>query len=159
MQTGPHVNLYRSPMSIERDYELPQRMRELGAEVPDGWAASELSEDIAQEARWLVIRQVRDAVMLTDENLRNLPGVSQLLEAGADPAVLLAAVREVARESAFAVLDVIDEGYDPNAPDDAPGWALMELRSDGDEVAFTGREVGGLHESLGFPGSDGVYQS
>lgn len=147
-------------MSFERDYELPQRMRELGAEDPDGWAASELSEDIAQEARWLVIRQVRDAVTWTDKSIRNLPGVPQLLDAGADPAVLLAAVREVARESAFAVLDVIDEGYDPDAPDDAPGWALMELRTrEDEEVAFTGREVGGLHEDLGFPDANGVYQS
>jgi hypothetical protein len=146
-------------MSFERDYELPQRMRALGAEDPDGWAASEISEDIAQEARWLVIRQVRDAVTWTDEIFRSLPGVPQLLDAGADPAVLLAALREVARESAFAVLDVIDEGYDPDAPDDAPGWALMEVRTQDDDVAFTGREVGGLHEDLGFPDPNGVYQS
>ncbi len=40
---------------------------------------------------------------------------------------------------------IIDEGYDPDAPDDAPGWTLMETDS-GDNA--TGRRVGGLHESL-----------
>lgn len=147
-------------MSIERDYDLTQRMRELGADDPEGWASSEIEEDIAQEARWLVIRQVREAVTWTTENVRSLPEAAQLLDAGADPAIVLAAIRAVTRETAFSVLDVIDEGGDPDAPDDAPSWALMELRngSDGD-AAFSGRDVGGLHESLGFPDADGRYRS
>lgn len=147
-------------MPIERDYDLTQRMRELGADDPQAWASSEIDEDIAQEARWLVIRQVREAVTWSSENLRSLPEVARLLDAGADPAAVLAAVREVAREAAFSVLEVIDEGGAPDAPDDAPSWALMELRigSDG-EAAFSGRDVGALHESLGFPDADGRYSS
>lgn len=43
------------------------------------------------------------------------------------------------------VIMIIDEGYDPDAPDDAPGWALKETDSDENP---TGRDVGGLHESI-----------
>ena len=41
---------------------------------------------------------------------------------------------------------VIDEGYDPDAPHDSPGWALSETSADSETI--TGRAVGGLHESL-----------
>ncbi|GAA1929666.1 hypothetical protein GCM10009775_22150 [Microbacterium aoyamense] len=147
-------------MSVERAYDLAERMRQLGAEDPEEWAESELTEDIAQEARWLVIRRVREAVTWTNDNVRNLPEVAQLLDAGTDARLVLGAMREVAREAAFAVLDVIDEGADPDAPEDAPGWVVMETRfGDDGEVTFSGRDVGGLHESLGFPNSDGIYQS
>jgi hypothetical protein len=47
-----------------------------------------------------------------------------------------------------AVLDAvvaIDAGYDPEAPDDCPGWELVETDPDGNP---TGRAVGGLHESF-----------
>jgi hypothetical protein len=127
-------------------------MRELGAEDPEGWASSELAEDIAQEARWLVIRQVREAVTWTDDRLTAVPQVAALVDAGADRQLVLAAVREVAREAAFAAVEIVDAGEDPNAPEDSPRWTLLEIRSDPDgEDFFTGRDVGGLHEDLGFP--------
>lgn len=37
---------------------LADRFRELGAEDPEGWAASEVEEDIAQLARFLLLRRV-----------------------------------------------------------------------------------------------------
>jgi len=43
------------------------------------------------------------------------------------------------------VIMVIDEGYDPDAPDDAPSWGLAETDGEGNP---TGRGVGGLHEDL-----------
>lgn len=146
-------------MEIERGYDLAERLKHLGAEDPEGWASSELAEDIAQEARWLVIRQVREALTWTTENISRVPEVKALLEAGVDPELVLAAVREIGREAAFGVLDVVDSGYDPDAPEDAPGWVLLEVRLD-DEGEFypTGRDVGELHESLGFPGPDGTYR-
>lgn len=146
-------------MEIERGYDLAERMRQLGAEDPEGWASSKLKEDIAQEARWLVIRQVREAITWTGENLGQIPEVAALLEAGVDAQLVLAAVREVAREAAFTVLDVIDSNEDPDAPEDSPGWMLFEGRLDrGGEPCLTGRDVGALHESLGVPGEDGVYR-
>ena len=44
------------------------------------------------------------------------------------------------------MLSVLDEGHDPEAPGDAPGWQLMETGAASDEL--TGRDVGGLHESI-----------
>ncbi|AZC12869.1 hypothetical protein [Microbacterium sp. ABRD28] len=146
-------------MEIQRGYDLVERMRQLGAEDPEEWASSELEEDIAQEARWLAIRQIREAITWTPEGIRRIPEVTSLLEAGADEQLILAAVREVAREAAFTVLNVIDSTGDPDAPEDSPGWMLLEARVDPEgEPYLTGRDVGALHESLGFPAEDGVYR-
>ena len=52
----------------------------------------------------------------------------------------------IAYESVFGVLNAIDDEYDPEVDDDPlPGWRLMELDPQGD---LTGRDVGGLHESI-----------
>jgi hypothetical protein len=56
-------------------------------------------------------------------------------------------------DAVSSVITVIDEGYDPDAPDNAPGWALAETGSGGD---VTGRRVSGLHESLLEVDPDGV---
>lgn len=134
-------------MELNRKYDLHQRMRDLGAEDPSAWADSELTEDLAQEARWLVIRQVRGSIDELVDNLRSIGEVAALLDSGAEETFVRAAVKAVSREVAFSTSAVIDEGYDPNAPDDAPGWVLMETRSDeSGEPALTGREVGGIHE-------------
>lgn len=47
----------------------------------------------------------------------------------------------------FAVLLILHEAYDPDAPEDAPGWRLMEGEAESDRL--TGRDVGGLHELAG----------
>jgi hypothetical protein len=127
---------------------LTQRMTELGAPEPDSWASSEISEGIPQQARYLVLRRIwakaltpwRDAGML----LRN-ETLAQLLSRGADQELLAEAVRGVVFDAVIDVVMTIDEGYDPDAPDDAPGWTLVETSSEG---SATGRNVGGLHESL-----------
>jgi hypothetical protein len=38
---------------------------------------------------------------------------------------LATALRAVAYETAFGVIEHVDDGHDPAAPDDAPGWVLM----------------------------------
>jgi hypothetical protein len=53
--------------------------------------------------------------------------------------------RSVAYEAVFGTLSVVDEGSDPDADDVCPGWALMELDAEG---SLSGRQLGGLHESL-----------
>lgn len=146
-------------MDIHRGYDLTERMRYLGAADPEGWASSELTEEIPQEARWLVIRQIRHAITWRSDELRRLPQVAALVDAGVDPKLVLAAVREVAREAAFRVLDVIDSTGDPDAPEDSPGWMLFEGRVDSNgDLYVTGRDVGGLHEDLGFPDENGEYR-
>ena len=56
-----------------------------------------------------------------------------------------AATRLIASETAFGTLNHIDEGYDPAAGDDAPGWVLMETDTTG---SLTERAVGGLHQDI-----------
>jgi hypothetical protein len=63
-------------------------------------------------------------------------------------AVFLERVRRIVSETrtpdeaARAILAALDEGYDPGAGDDSPGWALIEIDPDtGDE---TGRDLRGL---------------
>jgi hypothetical protein len=123
-------------------------MRELGADNPEGWAQSEIEEGIAQEARFLFLRAIWPTLIqpLADPNvMRRYPAVARLLDAGANPDDLSRALRAVAYETAFGVIERVDEGHDADAPDDAPGWLLVEtVNAD----TLTGRDVGGLHESL-----------
>jgi hypothetical protein len=129
--------------------ELTARMRELGANDPESWASSQIKENIAQQARYLLLRQLwargidgwRDHAAL-----RRVPVTARLLDNNADPYDLSQALRLAAYEAVFALLSVLDEGHDPEAPDDAPGWQLMETDATSGEL--TGRDVGGLHESI-----------
>lgn len=132
-------------------YDLTKRMRELGAPDPESWARSEQTENIPQEARWLIVRGVWPSIdSFSLEQLRATPAAARLLDAGADPGDLSTAMRHAAMSGAFGALVTIDGMSAMNAPLNSPGWALMETRYDpevGDHVP-TGRTVGGLHESL-----------
>jgi hypothetical protein len=138
-------------MGVARRYGLVERMRELGAEDPEGWARSELTEDIPQEARWLVLRQIwRDSINgWTPESIAAIPAAQRAVGAGADAADVAQTMRAPAYEAAFGVLSLIDEGYDPDAPAEAPGWVLAEIRfDDREESEPSRRTVDGLHEDL-----------
>lgn len=127
--------------------DLTRRMSELGAPDPASWARSEINDNIPQQARYLFLRNIWPQLIdrYADESvIRRLPATARLLDAGASMADLAQALRSVAYETAFAVVDRVDEGYDPDAPVDSPGWRLMET----DAERLTGRAVGGLHESL-----------
>jgi hypothetical protein len=128
--------------------DLTRRMAALGAPDPASWAESEIGENIAQQARYIFLRSVWPNMIdpYSDESVvRRIPAAARLLDAGATMADLSTALRAVAYETAFGVVERIDEGHDPDAPDDSPGWALMETDS---EPKLTGRDVVGLHESL-----------
>jgi hypothetical protein len=128
--------------------ELTRRMRDLGADDPAGWAASEIEEGIPQQARFLFLRRIwPDAIdgWRRGEEIRRIPAGARLLDSGASQDDLATMLRAAAYEAAFTVVDRIDGGYDPDAPSDAPGWALMEV---GPDDNLTGRVIGGLHESL-----------
>jgi hypothetical protein len=127
---------------------LTRRMAELGARKPDSWARSEITEGIPQQARYLVLRLIWAKALTRwrdEDGLRRYPALAQLLDQGADQELLAAAVRQVVFDAVGDVIMAIDEGCDLDAPEDAPGWTLME--TDGEDRA-TGRIVGGLHESL-----------
>src|SRR3990170_3902663 len=146
--------------------ELVSILRALNADDPESWAQSEISEDIPQLARFLALRRIwpeyidswtREPdrwVMQSVNGAGDNPqehfadagaALGRMTERGVSPADIASVARMVAYETAFAVLDHIDEGYDPNAPEDAPGWLLMETRADG---RTTGRHIRALHESI-----------
>jgi hypothetical protein len=137
-------------MAIERTYDLVERMRSLGATDPEGWAQSELSEDIAQEAAWLLVRAIWTRCIngLTPDNVHRYAPAHRAIEAGASVEDVIQAMRGYAYEAAFGLLYLLDEG-DPQAPDDAPGWILDEVRYDGERNAHrTGRALNSVYESL-----------
>lgn len=135
-------------MADEELDRLRDRFTRLGAPDPTGWAESELHEDIAQQARFLLLRGLWPGLIdrwKSSTAMAAVPAASRLLRAGADPADLATAMRAAAYEAVFGVLARIDEGHDPEAPQGLPGWLLVEVDAEGNE---TGREVGGLHEDL-----------
>jgi hypothetical protein len=136
---------------MESPYDLVQRMRDLGADDPEGWAHSEAEENIAQEARWLVLRSLLQQCVngWNDSTLTRVPAAQRAVDAGAAPKDVALAMRAAAYEAVFGVLSLIDDGFDSGAPDDAPGWMLREVRYDAEgDVVLTGRAVGGLHEDI-----------
>lgn len=146
MQCAGHTTRMNSD---ERELAaLARRMAELGAPEPDDWARSEIREGIPQQARYLLLRRIwanaltpwRDLGML-----RRNEALAQLLDQGAGQELLAEALRRIVFDTVHELIMIVDEGHDPDAPDDSPGWTLMETGSGGNS---TGRRVGGLHESL-----------
>ncbi|MCW3820872.1 hypothetical protein ONA91_41270 [Micromonospora sp. DR5-3] len=128
---------------------LAGRFRELGAEDPEEWARSEISENIPQLARFMVLRALwREAISpwMDASNLSDVAAAQRLIDAGADPHDVLLVARAGAYEAVVAAVGIIDGCGDPNARESDPGWHLVETDA---ECNPTGREIGGLHESLG----------
>lgn len=124
-------------------------MTELAAPEPGGWAGSEIREGIPQQARYLALRRIWAKALMPwrdpSSMLRRNEALAQLVDQGAEQELLAEALRGIVFDTVLELVMIIDEGYDSDAPDDAPGWTLMETDSGG---KATGRRVGGLHESL-----------
>jgi hypothetical protein len=149
-----------------RTSELLATFKALGADDPEGWTRSEISEDIPQLARFLLLRGVwpdlidswsRDPQNWTEKLAREAAekpkeffadaglALGRALAAGVSASDLGSIARMVAYETAFGVLNRVDEGYDPDAAEGSPGWVLIETDADGTP---TDRRVPGLHESV-----------
>lgn len=136
---------------------LAEKFKELGAQDPEEWARSEISENIPQLARFMVLRALwREAISpwMDASALSDVAAAQRLIDAGADPHDVLLVARAGAYEAVVAAVCVLDEGGDPDAREGDPGWHLIETDA---ECNPTGREIGGLHESLGEtdPSGDG----
>jgi hypothetical protein len=132
---------------------------------PELWADSELQEGIAQVARAIVLWRLWpeaidrfagdlswiDEAIAEGERDANAPfadagaALSAALAAGVSREDIGKIAQSVAFSAVFSTLYRIDEGADYEF-DDGPGWVLMEL--DQETGQPTGRDVGGLHESL-----------
>ena len=141
---------------------LTATFERLGADDPAGWADSEVTENIAQLARFLALRLLWRVAIdpWGAEDLDGLPAAQRLLATGADRTDLARLARAAAYSAVFATLYRIDEGYDPDIEDadSLPGWVLLETTDEGRQL--TGRNVGSLHEDIltmdpsGHEGSD-----
>jgi hypothetical protein len=128
--------------------ELRDRFEDLGAEDAEGWAPSEISENIPQLARFLILRAIRRQAVdswARADALTTIPAAERLLAAVADPGDLIELVRTALHDTAFAVVECLDEGRDLESSEALPGWSLVEV---GGVHAGLGRGIEGLHEDL-----------
>jgi hypothetical protein len=128
---------------------LTRRMEELDAPEPRGRATREIAENIAEQARFLALRRIWAQALTPWRDVGTMyqdPALRLLLAQETDPDLLATAVRHIVYKTVSAVIKVIDEGHDPDAPADAPGWALIETRAN--RTKITGHAVSNLREDL-----------
>lgn len=124
----------------------------LGAEDPQGWAESEVGENLPQLARYRLLRALSQDIHAWDTasigSLRHDMGTegARLFDQAADLAHI---ARVVARETAFSVLYRLADPDSDDLPADIrqemPGWVLMETTPAGE---LTHRVVDALYEDL-----------
>ena len=144
---------------------LVAKLKAHGAKEPELWARSEVSENLAQLATYLINHRIWlceiDRWSDDPEEWMNefagygagdLPvfadageALKRLREAGVLAKDLGAVARLVAYSVAFGLLNLIDEGGIRDAEDELPGWQLRETDADKNP---TGRGIDGIHESL-----------
>lgn len=132
----------------------------LGAEDAEGWAESEAEEGLPQLARFRLLRAVWQDIdawsttapqWVAAYRREGVAGgaVERAVRLGLTADELGEIAREVARETAFALLQGLDDPDRGDEPDEAagrlPGWFLGELSARGEP---TGRVLGALHEDL-----------
>jgi hypothetical protein len=144
--------------------ELITLLERVGVDDPEVWADSEINEDFAQLARAILLRRLwpqvidrfatdlswidfamsgreGDDALFTDASA----ALSAALAAGVSKEDLGKISRSVAFAAVADTLYRIDERADYDF-DDGPGWMLIEM--DQSTGRPTGRDVGGLHESI-----------
>ena len=138
----------------ERATALLTKFREAGCADPEAWVHSEITEDIAQLARLLLLRALWKQVIQGWQEAPRFdafPPALRLIEAGADQEDVRLLCGSVALDALHTALYQINFGEDidgdPLTEKDLPGWRLME-RAAGSDHELTGRAVGFLHESL-----------
>ncbi len=127
---------------------LRDRFAELGVDAPEEWAQSEVDEDVPQLARLLILRRLWAEGVNGWERpgaIENIPAARRLLEAGANRADLITAMRAAAFEAISTTVDILQS--DLHDPDHTthPGWSLQETTHNGRP---TGRRIDGLQEDL-----------
>ncbi|WP_406450803.1 hypothetical protein OG782_14025 [Streptomyces sp. NBC_00876] len=140
--------------------ELTGLFEALGADDASGWAESEAEEGIPQLARFRFLRMVWQDIdawssaaphWVEAYRKEGLAGgaVERAVRLGLTPAELGEIAREIARETAFALLQGMDDpdrgDVPPGTGGHLPGWRLAELSPRGEP---TGRTLGALHEDL-----------
>ncbi|MGW0192020.1 hypothetical protein [Nonomuraea sp. NPDC003201] len=136
---------------VDRDAVVALRasFEALGAGDPEGSAISEITENIPQLARFLALRSIWPELIdawASPGSLETNPAANRLLSSGANRDDLAQLARASAYEAVFGLLyRLTANGQDDEAPENSPGWRLMETTAAGD---LTGRAVQSLHEDL-----------
>ncbi|WP_214325375.1 hypothetical protein [Nonomuraea sediminis] len=129
--------------------DLQDLFASLGADDPQAWAHSEISEDIPQLARFLALRHIWPDLISSwaaPGALEGIPAASRLLARDVNPVDLARVAQVAAYEAVFSLLYTLTAyGRDDKAPANTPGWRLMETAPSGE---LTGRAVQSLHEDL-----------
>ncbi|MGW2828843.1 hypothetical protein [Streptomyces sp. NPDC001286] len=124
----------------------------LGADDPQGWAESEVEENLPQLARYRLLRALSQDIEAWDnasiDSLRD--GMKAEGAGPTDPVAETAWIaRAVARETVFGVLYRLADPDSDDLPTDLrhqmPGWVLMETAPAGE---LTYRVLDALHEDL-----------
>jgi hypothetical protein len=126
-----------------RAEQMLHELRAMGCREPEAWAQSEVTENIAQVARYRFLHQLWPSLIDTwRDGVRALPAAQRAINAGADPSDVVQIARVAAYEAVFGLLyHLEDDGLDSPLP----SWALVEVDPAGTP---TGRDVGGLFEDL-----------
>jgi hypothetical protein len=154
-----------TPTIRTKAQKMIERMKELGALDAEEWVESEITEDIPQMARFLILRCLWSEMDMWRDDTDNLlkhvlaeaernpkgyfaeagRAIQRMLAAGVAVEDIGCVARVAAYEGMLSLVQVIDNGGDPEAGDDLPGWALVEVDANGEG---TGRVVDALHESI-----------
>lgn len=137
----------------------------LGADDPEGWAQSQVSEGIPQLHRFLALRQFWSAVVSEDDQswidqeilqYQNDPeapfagggrALLRMLDRGVARADIVDLVRAMQAQLLFDICYKLDDPSFPDDMDDAVddiGWTLVATDENGEP---TGTVIDGLHES------------
>ncbi|MGW2828846.1 hypothetical protein [Streptomyces sp. NPDC001286] len=131
---------------------LGRLLAALGAEDPQGWAESEVQENLPQLARYRLLRALSQDIEAWDtasiDSLR--AGMKAEGAHPTDPVAEAAWIaRAVARETVFGILYRLADPDSDDLPTDLrqqlPGWVLMETTPAGEP---THRVLDALHEDL-----------
>jgi hypothetical protein len=134
--------------TLAKAIAMAAKLEAAGCRQPEGWIFSELHEGIPQSARFALLqslweRAIKPAVTndfwLSGESNRSLlEKIDQALSLQEKQQLF----SEVANSLTFHLLNTLDEG---SHGEDLPGWSVVERSTEG---RLTGRELGGLHESV-----------
>lgn len=143
-----------------RATKLIEDFKGMGCPDPEGWARSEINENIAQLARYRFLRPLKNSLAAfinepekwIERDIKYSPEIGyvlkKMLDAGIQPDEIGRLARYIAGDSIHQILYRLDDPYDfdlINGGDNYPSWCLKELDKNGEP---TGRQVSGLFESL-----------
>jgi hypothetical protein len=135
-----------------RGVDLANTLEKMGCLDPEGWAFSEVSENIAQVLRFAFLMGVRKEIEhnakfgidgLADDNPA-LAAVITKIQAAVSKDEMCAFLAAFGRQLTNDIMHMIDQGCSSSVVEPGSVWALLEVD---DDCVPTGREVGGLHES------------